>query len=490
MTLTAKMSYPNLRPAQADAWPWLASRTEALVPAPIGWGKTIITLLAIKKMRELYGPWRTVVFSRKQVVEKTWASELEKWKPLEGMSYACAAGRNENAVLDRPDVLGVNFENIEWFYDLVDEDPTLRPEILVIDESHHMKSFSAHRVKRHCGFKKLGTEKLPGHVHQYKRRFALTGTPNPEGYTDLWAQEACISMKRRLGLNITTFRREHCHAIWTGERETYTVDSIGELKIERALAPITYKASLGRYLDTPPPVYSTLHIPWDPDAEAEYRELADEFELDLRERLETVVPPTVDLQTATVDDLIQLGLDHALAPNEGVLLGKLRQACSGFVYDKDKNARLLLDWEAKLDALSDFVERCEGVPLLVFVEYRAEAQMIKKRFQRAQIGVPKDLSDWKKRRVPMLVCNPASAGEGLDGLQEGSHIAAFYTVPWSGGLFNQSCGRLDRGGQTRQCSFVRFERPNSVDQYVRDKQAGKQAKLGKFLRRVTEEPVR
>ncbi len=480
------LDYADLRPDQAEAWQWLASRTEALVPAPIGWGKTIITLLAIQKIREVYGPWRTVVFSRKQIVEKTWAKEFEKWRPLQGLTYACAAGRCREAVLQRPDVLGVNFENIEWFYDLVDADPTLRPEILVIDESHHMKGFTAARVKRHCGFKKLGTQKLPGHVHQYRRRIALTGTPNPEGYADLWPQEACISMKRRLGLNITTFRREHCYAEWTGERERYTVHREGEERIEQALAPITYKASLGRYLVTPPPVFSTIHIPWDPLAESEYNTLATDFEVDLLHHLRTV-DPAMDLTGTTLDDLIRLGLDHALAPNEGVLLGKLRQACSGFVYDKQGRARLLLDHDAKLDALEDLVDRSEGVPLLVFVEYKAEAEMIRQRFPRAQIGIPKDLSAWQARKVPMLVCNPASAGEGLDGLQHGSHIGVFYSTPWSRGLFEQACGRLERGGQTRQCSFIRFERPNSIDQYVREKQAGKKAKLSQFLRQVTQD---
>lgn len=481
-----RKSLDDLRPAQREAWTWLAARTEALVPAPIGWGKTIVTLLAIARIRQIYGPWRTLVISRKQIIEKTWPNQIEEWGL--GLTYASAAERRRNAVLARPDVLGLNFENVEWFYDMVDQDPTLLPEILVIDESHHMKGFSANRVKRHCGFKPRGRDRKPSYVHRFKRRFALTGTPNPEGYSDLWTQEACISLRRRLGLNITMFRRDFCVEEWVGERAKFTVDRVGEDRIERALAPITYKASLGRYLDTPPPVETTVHVPWSPGAYDEYSALARDFELDLRDRLRTVLPDET-LEGLDVDELIGRGLDHALAPNEGVLLGKLRQACSGFVYDASGRARLLEDHDAKLDALEDIVGRAEGVPLLVFAEYQAELAMIKRRFPRAQVGIPRSLDGWRRREVPMLVCNPASAGEGLDGLQDGSHIAVFYSTPWSGGLRNQAVGRLDRGGQTRQVSVITLERPDSVDQYVREKQRNKQAKLAKFLRRVTQAPA-
>lgn len=442
-----------------------------------------MTLLAIARIRQVYGPWRTLVVSRKQIVEKTWPHQIDEWGL--DLTYASAAERRSSAVLARPDVLGLNFENLEWFYDMVDEDPTLLPEILVIDESHHMKAFSANRVQRHCGFKKKGKGRRPGYVHQFKRRFALTGTPNPEGYADLWTQEASISLRRRLGLNITMFRRDFCVEEWVGERVKYTVDRVGEDRVERALAPITYKASLGRYLDTPHPLETTVHVPWDPGAFDEYCALAADFELDLRDRLRTVEPEE-NLEHADVDRLMQMGIDHAFAPNVGVLLGKLRQACSGFVYDASGRARLLLDHDAKIEALRDIVQRAEGVPVLVFAEYQAELKMIRQAFPKAQIGIPKSLSAWQRREVPVLACNPASAGEGLDGLQHGSHVAVFYSTPWSGGLRNQAIGRLDRGGQTRQVSVISMERPDSVDQYVKEKQRNKQAKLAKFLRKVTQ----
>lgn len=480
------LSPSKMRPDQIEAARWLSSRTECFVPAPIGWGKTIVTLTAINRIRHIYGPWRTLVISTKNIVEHTWPAEIEKWEHLRHLSYASAAGRDREAVLSRPDVLGLNFENVEWFYDLVDADPTLRPEILVIDESHHMKGFGANRVKRHCGFTirgKAGKLRKPGHVHHYKRRFALSGTLNPEGYADMWPQEACISMRRRMAPNITMFRRDYCATSWTGEREVYTVHRDGERRIERALAPITYKGSLGRYLDVPDPVFSTIHVPWAPGAWDEYCELKQHFVLDLRDRIRTV-DPDAQLEYLSFEQLVQRGLASAVAPNEGVLLSKLRQAGSGFVYDAQKNARLLTDPFAKLEALEELRERTAGVPLLVFTQFEAEDQMIAERFPDATIGMPKNLDEWNARRIPMLVVHPESAGEGLN-LQFGSHIAVFYNLPWSGGIWKQAWGRLHRGGQTRQCSIVRFERPGSVDEYVWSVLQGKGETMDRFQTNVT-----
>lgn len=475
----------EMRAEQREAAEWLSTRTEAIVPAAIGWGKTIVTLTAIEKIRQIYGPWRTLVVSTRNIIEHTWPDEIRKWPHLRHLTYASAVGRNREAVLARPDVLGLNFENLVWFYDLVDADPTLRPEILVIDESHHMKSFSANRVKRHVGWKPKNAERKPGHVAHYKRRFALTGTPNPEGYADLYTQECSISSRRRLGANITMFRRLMCRENWVGTRAQYTVDRIGEQRIERALAPITFKASLNRYLDTPAPVFSTRWVPWAPGARDEYEDLERDFVLDLRQKLRTA-DPDANLEGMTIDELIMAGIDHALAPNAGVLMSKLRQARSGFVYDPNSNARLLTDSEAMLDALEGVVEDAAGVPLLVFTQYQAEDEMIAQRFPQALIGMPRSLKDWDAHRIPMLCVHPESAGEGLN-LQHGTHICVYYNMPWSYGLWKQSWGRVDRGGQTRQVSVIRLARPDSVDDYVWTKIILKGAKVDKFLTNVTGE---
>jgi hypothetical protein len=475
----------QLRDDQIAAARWLASRTEAFVPAPIGWGKTVVALTAFEDIRARYGPWRALVVSTLNIVNRTWPAEIRGWAHLSHLSYASAAGRNKKSVLARPDVLGVNFENLEWFYDLVDSDPTLLPEVLFIDESHHMKSFHAARVKRHVGWtkKKEGQrQRQPGYAHRFKRRFALSGTPTTEGYADLYTQECSISLRRRLGVNITMFRRLMCQEEWVGERLRFTVDRIGEERIEQALAPITYQASMNRYLPTDPPVFSTRWVPWSPAAREEYDKLDADFELDLREKLQTAKPEE-DLSGVSREELAVRGLAAAVAPNEGVLYGKLRQARSGFVYDIDSRARLLSDSDALIHALASLRAEVDA-PLLVFTQYKAEDDMIRERFPGVQIGLPKSLDMWDAKRVPMMVLHPESAGEGLN-LQFGTHVCIYYNMPWSYGLWKQSWGRLDRGRQTRQVSVIRLARPDCIDGYVWDKVVSKGAKADKFLGGVT-----
>ena len=66
----------ELKQEQSDIASWLAARTEAFVFVPVGFGKTIITLTAIMEMRDVYGPWRTLVVSTKNIIEHTWGQEI------------------------------------------------------------------------------------------------------------------------------------------------------------------------------------------------------------------------------------------------------------------------------------------------------------------------------------------------------------------------------------------------------------------------------
>lgn len=468
----------DLTPDQDAAWRWLAEQEEAFVPAPIGWGKTIVTLMAIKKIREAHPTWRTLVFSTKRILEQTWPSEIQNWSQLQGLTYDHACGRRDIAVLSRPDVLGVNFENIEWFYDIMDDAPFLLPEILVIDESHHMKSFAAARVKRHCGF--LGRGKSC-YLPKFQHRYALSGTLAPEGYADLYTQECSISTKRRLGPNITTFRAQYCSEHAIGERRIYAVHAGGRKEIEERLRPITLQVRMDRYLETPPPIFSSHVVPWSEKARKEYDRLERDFELDLRAKLATVQGSAVE--GLSLEQLIDRGIDAAVAPNTGVLLSKLRQACSGFVFDSLGNARLLSGYAAKLEALAEIRDRAGDTPLLVFTAYVPEAEMIRQRFG-AVVGLPKDLRAWNAREIPMLVLNPESAGEGLN-LQLGTNICVYYTLPWSYGQYKQSWGRIDRRSQTEQCSVIRLMRPNSVDDYVWSKILDKGARNDEYMNNVT-----
>lgn len=483
------LSYSQLTAEQVDAISWLPYRSEAFVILPVGFGKTVIALSALKEIRDVYAATdrpapRALVVSTKAICDLTWGQEIEKWEHLAGaFSYRSAAGRKRDAVEERPDILGVNFESLEWMLDLADEDPSLLPDILVFDESSKMKSHGANRVKRFAGFgaRRPGDPRgQRGYVHLFKHRWNLTATPTPEGFTGLWSQEACISMRRRLGQNITSFRREYCEQVGPREHNRYVIGKWGRQAIMDKLAPITYVTRSDDYRgDRPAPVHSAIEVPWTDEGWSHYRELEDTLGLDLHDYLETIGEGD-DLTALSAAELEEKDLDVVAAGSNAIMLNKLRQACSGFVYDGGGNARRLDDTGAKLRALEDLRDRVGDAPILVFFQYRAEGEAIGDHFREAVVGLPEDLDEWNAGRVPILALHPASAGHGIN-LQFGSHVACWFSLPYSYEQWHQGNGRLDRTGQTEQVSIVRLQRPNSVEEQVFDKLMAKQESLEEFI---------
>lgn len=437
------------------------------------YGKTAITLAAIAKWREQTPGLRTLVVSTKAIIDLVWGEEIEKWDFSSGWRYCAGLGTKlERAAYQRPDVLGVNFESLERFYDLVDEEPTLLPDILVIDESSKMKAWESNRVKRHCGF--VGK----GYVDRFQKRIALSATPCAEGYVGFWAQEQSTSVRPRLGINITTFRATYCyeqaiHGAPSGARR-YFVSPENELRIERDLGPDFLRISRrDDYLDLPPPVERLITIPWDKEERARYDELEKRAVLDVSDFLD------VSFAEAFGEDGV------VEAAGKAVLWNKLRQLCSGFLYGEARVALRLPGAEAKLAALRRIYESAAGEPIVVFTQYIEEQQMLAEHFKLAQVGMPPTLNDWNAGRIPMLVLHPASAGHGLN-LQYGSPTAVWFALPWSYEHWHQANGRLQRTGQTKQVHIIRFEREQSIDQIVYEALQDKSLRLKSFLARMRE----
>ncbi|GAG35196.1 unnamed protein product, partial [marine sediment metagenome] len=250
------------------------------------YGKSIIALTALKKVREVYGPWKVLLVSTKSICSHTWSDELAGWSHLPVYSYGNAAGRNLAAVQSDPDILAINFESLEWYLDLVDSGNAGQRDILIIDESSKMKAYNSQRVARLAGLRRITKEgsvkryvNNPGFVDKFQRRWLLSATPAPEGYQGLWAQEACMSVRRRLGENITSFRDQFCMR----DRSGFGWEVIPEREetIRHKLRHVMYLPKEIDDLGLPPPTHSKVMAPWTDKARAQYKEMEDELELAL-----------------------------------------------------------------------------------------------------------------------------------------------------------------------------------------------------------------
>lgn len=442
-------------PQQEEAARWLAARTHALLALPIGFGKTAVTLHAFAELREYHPEWRALLVTTKNICNLTWGQEIEKWGF--GLRYKSVAGRRGVVRTDDWDILAVNFESLEWLLDLVDNRWIDLPEVLIIDESSKMKSHSANRVKRLIGHGVRGVARR-SYVPRFQRRWLLSGSPAPEGLEDLWSQSACMDPRRPLGTNISEFREVFCGARWNGFGNVYEVHAMGRQEIERRLRHVMYVPKEHDDLGLVPPTHSKVVVPWSAEGRAQYDELED--------TLATMVGENEDVEIE--------------ASNRAVVINKMRQLCSGFIYGDYGEAHPSKDPEAKLDALERIVEQADGRPILVFNQYIEEVEMIQRRFPGAIDGAPTDLTEWNKHRIPMMILHPRSASHGLN-LQYGSSICVFFSLPYSYEEWFQAWGRLHRRGQTEPVSVIRLERENSIEADVWKVVQGKDRRLSALL---------
>ena len=213
--------------------------------------------------------------------------------------------------------------------------------------------------------------------------------------------------------------------------------------------------------------------------------------LTLPERMDNILginlPPKVLEQYRQLerDLLLPLLEGDIVAGSAAVLTNKLLQITGGAVYDEGKKVQILHD--EKLKALEDLVEAANGKPVLVYYNYRHELERIQKQFLCRVLDTAKDMEDWNKGEIPVMLAHPASAGHGLN-LQNGGSTIIWFGLPWSLELYQQANARIHRQGQKNTVVVHHLVAKETIDedvmQVLAKKQAGQEALLQAVKARV------
>lgn len=424
----------------------------AAVWARVGSGKTSATLAALAVMKKK-ARFRSLVIAPLHVALNVWRQEIEKWTDFAGLRVEVLHGSKKHEALRRPaDVYVINYDGLPWL-----SRETARgwvfPEVLVLDESSKCRNTDTSR------FKLLRDQFAP----KFKRRIALSGTPMPNGETNLFGQYRLVDGGVRLGLYVTHFRNQYCYPTGYGGYDWALLPGAAD-KIREKVQDITIEVSasdLGSAL--PPIVVQDINVPLPMAARRIYQKLEDEFVAHLKK-------------------------DEVTALNAAAATQKLRQIASGSVYTTHP------DWEevhdTRLDALDALLEEASG-PVLLFAEFQHEFERIKERFPEAVLfssATTKQkqliIEAWNAGTIPLLCAHPASAGHGLN-LQEGGNTVVWFSLLYDLELYDQSNGRLQRTGQKAKQVFVhRMVSPDTIDEMMVWALQGKGAKQEAFLQAI------
>lgn len=434
------LSESDLQPYQLEAIEWMTSRDRGMLWLGLGGGKTIISLTAIARLKV-----PTLVVATKRIIEYTWPDEIAKWEHVQHLHYEAASGTRKHrvkAIDEEPDVLGISYENLAWFYTL--HKGQQRYRLLIFDEISKMKAHDTQRLRIH---RKLCT---------IDKRFGLTATPAPESYVGLWGQFASLGEPNPLGRNITQFRDAYVTSVYKGMYTEYRVTERDKRRIEEAVGGHTL------VLQSPKreaPTLVDVPIPWKTEAaERSYR---------LMER-----KMIVELE----------GKSWALGSRAEVYI-KCRQMATGFIYGREDSGTEVDD--AKYEIIREEYESLGGDPVLVFYQFIWERDALLAALPNSEILEGDALDRFNQGQIPALICHPRSAGYGLN-LQGACRHVFWATLPDSATDYIQANGRIDRQGQERQVVIKRFIRQRSIEEEVVLRLEGKLDTMEQLIERVKE----
>ena len=410
-----------------------------------GMGKTSITLKAFDVLLQEKMVKRALVIAPLRPCYLVWPAEINEWKNFSHLRYSILHGpRKEQALEQDADVYIINPDGLPWLM----SDGRFRrlgADMLIVDESSKFRHANTRRFK-------LLKPALP----TFNYRYILTGSPNPNGYLDLFGQVYILDMGAALGQYVTHYRTKFFYPTGYGGY-TWKLQDGAEERIHKVLKPLVLRLDAQDYLKLPQPKPNIIRV----DLPAAARKVYDELEDDM----------ITELKSGEI----------VTAVNSGSALNKCCQVASGALYHmidptvpKEKQRKWELVHDTKIEALQDLIEELQGSPLLLAYEYQHDLarilQLLGKHAPYIGSGVGMDESLlieklWNADQLAVLPGHPASMGHGLN-LQRGTcrHVA-FFTVPWDYELYDQFIKRVMRQGNKNKLVFIHhFVARNTIDE--------------------------
>lgn len=439
----------KLRDYQEKAADFLYENDRAMILAPVGAGKTALTLTAMQDMLRYKFVKRWLVLAPKRVCTDVWPVEQPKWATDTPIAVAVGTPIQRSQALHSGfPVVVTNYDNIQWL-----ADQELDFDGIVFDELTKLKNPSGKRYKA-----------LAKIVDKIDIRWGLTGSFTSNGLEDVFGQCKIVNQDL-LGRAKGAFMQQYFVLVNKdfGEWEP----RVGSLaQVMARIKPATFLLDAGEYADKLPPCH-TVEMKCDLTDRAPYEKMKKDFVIEFK-----------DVEITAV--------------NAGVVTGKLQQMAGGWVYEtvttaSDTPGRMNVSktpiWFSthKFDLLDELIEENQHDNTIIFYNYVEELAELLRRYPHAQtINDNKAVERWNKGEIEILLLHPKSAAHGLN-LQHGGNKMVFVSLPWSQELYEQAVGRIHRSGQKHDVWVYLLITNKTIDERIwaalKDKKALSQLAL-------------
>lgn len=384
-----------------------------------GRGKTAVVLKVFDLLKKQGLVDVLLVVAPLRVVTTSWPHQLGYWQDFSHLTHTLIHGgadARRSALAKDVDVYLMNVEGLvgSEFAPTCTNPESKRKKY--IPNPIGEKWFKRHRVMlavdestKFKNHNSLRSQSLKCYLPLTERRCIMTGTPRPGTLEDLFFQCYITDGGADLGRYITHFRSQYMSRSRDGF--SYTEVPGAAERVAKKIAPTTLMSGGS---DSDMVTEEVLvWVPMPPALRTQYNELKREF-------------------------LLELGDSTIMAPNSGVLWGKLRQFAQGAIYDPDEDGWHTLH-NGKLDALENLLEELGGDPAFCLYAYGHDYERISERlgYVVPRIGGGVSVTQgsaycrlFSSGQLPLLLGHPASVALGVDGLQNNcSNVIWFGSDP-------------------------------------------------------------
>ncbi len=444
--------------------------------ASMGLGKSGAILARAAAVEYQTGRWPGLCVFAPLQVALSWRHEIAAWRPdLKVILVAGKRSAREDALKASADVYLISYDSTPWMHDFHPASWSAFGSMAVCDESTRVKhtravfmtSSTGKRFLRTSGG--IQTNALATHAADFTYWMNATGTPSPNGLTELWGQYWYIDGGYRLGNSYTDFERRWFVGSRYNEFAKPTPLRGAAQEIAERVADVTTVVKVEDYLSVTEHNIVDRFVDLDAKTMRQYQ--------DMRLRMRAQIQQEKAEKTLTVQ-------------TAAAKVAKLLQIASGCVYHRDEEEDPDLQQceelhTAKLDVVESILEETNE-PLVVVYYFQFTLDQLKKRFKDRVRELDKNgvaQEDWNAGKVEILALQYRRGSMGLS-LQHGGRNICLLTPTYRSDDYYQVLERLGplrqmQSGYNRTVNVFRLIARGTIDsdvlKIVEEKQANESA---------------
>ena len=406
----------------------------------MGTGKTLTTI-AVAGALWLTGRIKRVLIVAPLSIVGVWREEFAKFADYRyNLAVLSGSGAKKAEILRGmvDAMLQIAVVNYESAWRLEEEIKAWRPDLMVCDEGHKIKSHGTNASK--------AMHRVGG---QARYRMLLTGTPVTNKALDIFSQYKFLN-DQIFGRSFYSFRNRYFDMTGYGQHTPVMKRNL-EREFAQRLHSIAYRATKAECLDLPDTVDIVRLVELEPAARRTYRDLVR-------------------------DSYAELEGGAVTATNILTRLMRLSQLTGGFIGNDDEPRPRQIS-KAKLAALEDIIDQAvaEGKKLVVIARFVPEIKAITALLEKMGVGYSCVMGGVKDRdeqvaafqtdpAVQVFVGQIATAGLGIT--LTAASTMVFYSLDYSMSNFEQAKARTHRVGQAEKCTYIYLTAWGTVDEKV------------------------